>query len=421
MRTRENRMSRAFAGTGWAGAGSPAPQAPAGGETQCLRQPGLWRQARMGFALILFFALTLGMALLAGPVWGADYPYPLLSNNVRSTTPGPNSSLDIHLTPVCENEDHIQAQVTWKGRSVGGVQVGLYDYRGGRHLAGDVLTGGDGWAYFKIRPAGSYDMTATVVNDRGASPGNGTFGQIFFDIPPCLSPPSGVPFGPMSDLPPAQATMLTQTYPNMTRQFEEITLADGEEATRVRLDVQAPAVKGSWLLVEEIPVGFATSAQALGFERDYPNEMQTGNTSYMSWTLSGQTGMVERTYVLMRPLTPELARRWGAPSLEILNSDGQNQSIGNSTNPTGAGALNAQSPAPDGSQNATLQNPGGSGGQNAGANAPVASSAAGIGLPFGIGGWALLALGALVLLAGGWMLHKGRSSKTEDRKEKKDV
>ncbi|VVB57516.1 Uncharacterised protein [uncultured archaeon] len=361
------------------------------------RENGRVRMPGLGLAL-------LALAMLCAMAWSVEnYTYPILSNEVHSTTRAPNSSLDIQLTPVCENEDHIEAQVLWKNQPVPRVLVSLYSYSGGRHLDSEVQTSEDGWAYFRIRPAGSYDMTARVVNDHGGAPGNTSFGQIYFKIPPCLSPPSGAPMGPVSDLPAPAAPFFEQSYAGgRARQFESIRLADGQEAVRVRLSAQLPEGSGPWQLVESIPSGMADSEQALGFEQNYPQEIRTGDAPSLRWTVDGPSGSrVERSYVMMRPLTTELARRWGEPALEkarvpLVNASGLNGSAGNSgsnadkANGFEAAGANAKSPAMAGS--------------NASSNSSASSAQGGSGLPSCMGAGVLI-LALALLGALGWTMH----------------
>ncbi|MCL6088946.1 MAG: DUF4198 domain-containing protein [Candidatus Marsarchaeota archaeon] len=280
------------------------------------------------------FALLL-LALLPAPAaQSGDYAYPLLSNNVRSTTPAFNSTLDIQLVPFCENEERIAVRVSQRGAPLADVEVDLYNYSAGRALDSLVFTNADGWAYFKPRPAGRYDMTAST-------PDNSTGGQIYFDIPPCLSPSSGAPFGPMNWTAGTQDKLLMeQNYAGgLAREFYLVRLASGEIGTRVVLRAGLSGDGQNWTLTEQIPAGMAPSERALGFERDYPQEVRTGQTAELKWRMEASVpAEVERSYVLLRPLDAGMARLWTAPTLELA---AQNATGNETQTANGSAASNA--------------------------------------------------------------------------------
>ncbi len=350
------------------------------------------RPARTLAFLVLACLFLLPLAHAAQPA------YPLLSNEVHSTTPGPHSSLDIQLTPVCENEDHIEVQVLWNGKPVSDAVVKLYRYDRGRAFDSQVTTSPGGWAFFHIRPAGSYDMTALMEGNGSSNTPNDLFGQIFFKMPPCLSPPSGVGLVPErpSFASVAAAPSVTQTYPGgATRVFEAIRLADGTQATRVRISLPVPSGTDKGMLVEDIPAEVAATERALGFENNYPLNIRSGSMLELIWGAETGGSLMERTYVILRPYSPELTMRWGAPRLEAP-----------------APALLNTTSAVNGTASA-----GKSGGTGQNASATPANSQTGA--PFDFGTLLLALLSVLVLGAGGWMLLSRRKKTDGEKAEQK--
>ncbi len=360
---------------------------------------GLRAVTPLAGAFCILALLMLAMLPVPAALSG-DYAYPLLSNNVRSTTPAFNSTLDIMLVPFCENEDHISVQVTAGGKPVAGAEVALYDYGAGRVLDSSVFTNADGWAYFKRRPAGKYDMIASTAD-------NSTGGQIYFDIPPCLSPSSGAPFGPMNwTAGRTEELLLAQDYAGgLAREFYLVLLADGETGTRVVLRANLSGEGAGWTLIERIPNGMAVSERALGFEREYPLSVRTGQDAELRWRLgAGVPAQAERSYVLLRPLSADMARLWEAPLLEPLARNSTPNET-QTANATAGGPASSRSAADNSSGAANTTSDSGA------AGAPILGALAGIDT-----GQALIALVAVAGAgaAGAALVRRGAGNKKEE-------
>lgn len=274
----------------------------------------------------LFIALLLTLAAgLSALTSGLDSQ--VLSNEVRSANPAWNSNLELHLVPFCADES-LQVRVTYHDEAAAGKIVALYSYDGGRHLLSTVKTGSDGWAIFAPRRAGRYDLVATnnasnlVIVTQGPAQAvdytNDSLGQIFFKIPPCISPPSGAQWNEN----PATATngepVLVQDYPSgVSREFYAIRLPDGREATRVRVRIERPTHDANLTLSEPLPSEVVPSQALVGFEWAYPDSIEAAAPLSLQWNLpsSDRGGKDERAYVVLRPLTAEQAAEWTAPVL----------------------------------------------------------------------------------------------------------
>lgn len=274
----------------------------------------------------IFAALLLTLAAgLCALTSGLDAP--VLSNEVRSANPAWNSNFELHLVPFCANES-LSVQVTYHDEAAAGKIVALYSYDGGRHLLSQVKTGRDGWAVFAPRPPGRYDLVATnnasnlVIVTQGLAQAvdytNDSLGQIFFKIPPCISPPSGA--GWNQSLAPATSNepILVQDYPaGISRAFYAIQLPDGREATRVRLSIKRLAHDTNLTISEFLPRAAVPSQALVGFEWAYPDLINASAPLLLQWSLppSARGGEDEREYVVLRPLTAEQAAEWTAPVL----------------------------------------------------------------------------------------------------------
>ncbi len=303
-----------------------------------------------GYTIFIVLALTLA-AGLAALTSGLDTQ--VLSNEVRSSNSAAGSNFELHLVPFCANES-IQVKVTHLDQPAGGKIVALYSYDGGRHLVSTVKTTADGWAVFARRPPGRYDMVATnnasnlVIVTKGLVEAvdytNDSFGQIFFKIPPCISPPSGA--GWDSGAAPAAAAepILVQNYgSSISRAFYAIELPDGQQATRVRLRITRPANDTNLILSESLPPALVTSQALVGFEWEYPEFVNSSAPILLQWNMppSQSGGEYERVYVVLRPLAAEQAGNWTAPGLARV--DGRNET--NKTAPANASNANASGPA----------------------------------------------------------------------------
>lgn len=289
----------------------------------------------------LFIALVLTLAAgLSALTSGLDAP--VLSNEVRSANPAWNSNFDLRLAPFCANES-LSVRVSEHGLPAGGAIVALYAHDGGRHLLSTVKATPDGWAVFAPRPPGGYDLVATynatnlVVFTEG--PDAITYGagnsvsQISFRIPPCISPPSGAQWNESLAPIAGAGPILVQDYPSgISRAFYAIRLADGREATRVRLSIKRPARDANLTLSESLPSAAVPSRALVGFEWAYPDLISASAPLSLQWNLpaSGMGGEDEFAYVVLRPLTATQAAEWTAPLL--VRGEGKK-------NETGSGAM----------------------------------------------------------------------------------
>ena len=262
-------------------------------------------------AILIFLLFACSSLRAARSQDTADYP--VLPNEVISTSPAFNSTLDIYLYPMCE-DDNIVFRVTRYGVPVPNVEVTLRQFQGGLHFEAYTSTTPDGWAVFTRRPAGRYDLTARIENV--------TMGQIFFNIPPCISPPSGVDFKPVPETKDVERAergtpYTTQVFVNgLSREFYDLILPDGRSATRVVLRTGSAFHPDQWLS-ESIPLSIASSESSIGFEQDYPNQIDLNASLVLSWERGrSPSSSFSRSYVIYRSLTPQMVRQFGSPSLQ---------------------------------------------------------------------------------------------------------
>ena len=295
---------------------------------------------------ILLVALTL-MGASCAQVYPA-FNQPILSNEVLTVSPQSATTLDIQLVPFCANEI-MQVRVTYAGQPVHGVVVALYSHSGGRQMVSRVYTDPNGWAVFAPKTAGDYDIISTFnesqLTDRSYDNDwfdfdsiDSTAGQIRFVIPPCLSPPSGAKLNESPAAASAGAPIYTQNYPQgVTREFYPIHLPDGRAATRVKLTVPRSAGEAGLILGEPLPLAAVPSIGLIGYEWDYPQNASNQTPMELEWNLEGTTAarQDERTYVVLRELTPELAGTWSAPVLMRGKSAQTAQAAGAEKNPAG--------------------------------------------------------------------------------------
>ncbi|VVC01431.1 Uncharacterised protein [uncultured archaeon] len=191
---------------------------------------------------------------------------------------------------------------------------------------------------FVRRQAGRYDLIARL--------GNSTMGQIFFKIPPCISPPSGVSERKAA-APAVSAPSFRQVFANgMSREFYDIVLPDGRAATRIILRADKTAFEPNQTLQEQIPLSIASSERSVGFERDYPAQISLNASLSLFWGRGdSQSGQFERSYVLYRQLDGQMAQRFDSPvllrgaSAAPVNITNQNASA------SGPASAPAQAPA----------------------------------------------------------------------------
>jgi hypothetical protein len=289
-------------------------------------------QKLSAFLSALFLLLFIPYSL------GSSYQYPILSNNVRSTTPAFNSSLDISLAPFCENESYLSVFVSKLGQPISGAEVKLYNYSQGRQLDSIVFTNSQGWAYFNPRPAGRYDIIATTSD-------NLSMGRIFFSIPPCLAPPSGASFKQEWLNLSSDVLIFSQHYPNeISREFYLTKLANSQIATKILIKSTVVGDGRELFLVEQIPASLALSPRSIGFDLDYPYNISFGNTAELEWKLKIRgVQQIERSYIIMRPINEEIARLWDAPKLRSSNASSLQPSSNFTNNSSITPSLNSSS------------------------------------------------------------------------------
>jgi len=288
------------------------------------------RSLAIPLTLLLLFAGTLA----AQP--SDESTRPVLPNEIISSSPAPNSSLDIYLSPMCANDD-IVFRVTQHGMPSSHTEVTLRHDEGGIHEEAFTFTTLDGWGSFRQRAVGRYDLAARVLNV--------TMGQIIFKIPPCISPPSGVSNTPVSVVSLPAVPFKTQSYVNgISREFYDIVLPDRRPATLVILRTpSAPFEPDQWL-VESIPFSIASSKNSVGFEQDYPDDIALNGSLTLSWPRGNlQTGSFDRSYVIYRSLGPQIVAQFGAPALSVRAPVSANQTL-NQTASTAASAPLSFSP-----------------------------------------------------------------------------
>ena len=200
--------------------------------------------------------------------------------------------------------------------------------------------------------------------------------------------------------------LLAQDYAGgLAREFYLVLLADGETGTRVVLRANLSGEGAGWTLIERIPNGMAVSERALGFEREYPLSVRTGQDAELRWRLgAGVPAQAERSYVLLRPLSADMARLWEAPLLEPLARNSTPNET-QTANATAGGPASSRSAADNSSGAANTTSDSGA------AGAPILGALAGIDT-----GQALIALVAVAGAgaAGAALVRRGAGNKKEE-------